>query len=273
MPYDLGATARLTAQCRDPGGTLTTADTAVVTVTLPDGTTATPTAEATATVGHYQADYVTTVPGRHTVRWVFTGPAHAYTDVLDVRPEQSPALFSLADGREHVNIKNTREDDELRYWINVTTRAVEYFVGPVVVRTVTEDHHVGEVRALALRRMPVLKVTAVEPLLDGGPSYDPDWLNVDGEAGIVTRRDGGLLYGPLRVTYTAGRPVIEDNITGAGRIILQHLWRTQRPGRSGALAGSSDDYSVTEPLPGIGYAIPNRAKQLLHPDEQPPGMA
>ncbi|MFE9923273.1 hypothetical protein ACFYQA_17310 [Streptomyces sp. NPDC005774] len=273
MPYDLGATARMTAQCRDPDGTATTAATAVVTVTLPDGSTATPAAVETTTPGTYRADYVTEQPGRHTVRWQFTGPAHAYTDVLDVRPEQSPALFSLADGREHVNLKNTREDDELRYWINVTTRAVEIFTGPVVVRPVTEDHHMGGAQSLALRQRPVLAVTALVPLLDGGTTYDPDRLNVDSVAGIVTRKDGGLLRGPLRATYTAGRPVIPDNITGAGRIILQHLWRTQRPSRGGALAGGGDDYSVTESIPGLGYAIPNRAMQLLAPDDQGPGLA
>ncbi|WP_225080447.1 hypothetical protein [Streptomyces sp. CoT10] len=277
MPYDLGATARLTAKCREPDGTLADADTAVVTVTLPDGTTATPAVvNPPAQTGQYQADYVTTVAGRHTVRWVFGGPAYAYTDVLDVRPEQPPAILSLADAREHLNYKGssgTSDDDEIRFWINATTSAVEYFTGPVVVRQVTEDHHVGVVRALALRRPPVLTVTAVEPLLDGGPSYPPDWLNVDGPAGIVTRRDGGLLYGPLRVSYTAGRLLIADNITAAARLILQHLWRTQRPGRSGALAGSSDDYSVTEPISGLGYAIPNRAVQMLDPDRQPPGLA
>lgn len=273
MPYDLGATALLAAQCRDPGGTAATATTAVVTVTLPDGSTVTPPAAETATVGTYQAFYVTEQPGRHNVRWQFTGPAHAYTDVLDVRPEQSTLLFSLADGREHLNLTSTRDDDELRYWIGVTTRAVEHFVGPVVVRTVTEDHHVDAATALALRRPPVLTVTSLQPLRDGGPSYEPDGLVVDPQAGIVTRSSGALFRGPLRAVYRAGRPVIEDNITGAGRIILQHLWRTQRASRGGSLPGASDDYSVTEPIPGLGYAIPHRAVQLLAPDDQGPGLA
>ncbi|MGW1039330.1 hypothetical protein [Streptomyces sp. NPDC002547] len=275
MPYDLGATARLIAQCRDPGGAAATADTAAVTVTLPDGTTATPAANETVTAGTYQADYVTAQEGRHTVRWLFTDPASAYTDVFDVLPEAPPAILSLRDGKLQLNLKltDTREDDELRFWINATTRAVEYFTGPVVVRTVTEDHAVGVVQSLALRKAPALELVAVEPLRDGGTAYDVDRLTLDGQAGIVTRADGGLLCGPLRVLYRAGRPVIEPNISAAARLILQHLWRTQRPGRSGALAGSSDDYSVTEPIPGLGYAIPNRAMQMLGPDDTGPGMA
>ncbi|MFJ8931556.1 hypothetical protein ACIRLA_33735 [Streptomyces sp. NPDC102364] len=77
---DLGATTRLFAECRDPGGIPATAAAATVTVTLPDGTTATPVTAEVAPLGTYQADYVNTLPGQHTVRRVFTGPVHAYTD-------------------------------------------------------------------------------------------------------------------------------------------------------------------------------------------------
>ncbi|WP_309095269.1 hypothetical protein [Streptomyces sp.] len=276
MPFDLGVTARLTAECRDPDGTLTDATTAAVTITLPDGTTATPpVTNPPATTGKYVADYVTAQPGRHTIRWLFTGPAYAYTDVLDVRPEQPPAILSLRDAKKHLNLSltDTSEDDEVRDWINATTTAVEFFIGPVAVRTVTEDHAVSVAESLALRRPPVLAVTAVEPLLNGGSSYDVDDLNVDGPVGIVSRKDGGLLRGPLRVTYSAGRRIVAENISGAARIILQHLWATQRPTRGGGLPGARDDFSVTEPIPGLGYAIPNRAVQLLNPDDQGPGLA
>ncbi|WP_236241160.1 hypothetical protein [Streptomyces sp. CC228A] len=272
MPYDLGATVRLTAECRDPDGTLTTAATAVVTVTLPDGTTATPTVSETST-GVYEAEHVTTAAGRHTVRWVWTGPAAAYTDVLDVRPEAPPAVISLADARAHLNLTGTRDDDEVRYWNTVATRVVEYYVGPVVVRTVVEQHTLRSVPTVVLRRTPVLELTAVDPVLTAGSGYDPGDLGVDTATGEVYRLDGGRLTGRLRFTYTAGRTVIGENITGAARIILEHLWRTQRAGRRGGLAGGGEDYSVTEPIPGLGYAVPNRALQLLEPDRLPPGVA
>jgi hypothetical protein len=276
VPFDLGVTARLTAECRDPGGTLTNAATVQVTVTLPDGTTAAPAVtNPPAQTGKYHADYVTEQPGRHTVRWVFTGPAHAYTDVLDVRPEQAPAILSLRDAKQHLNLSltSTTEDDEVRFWNNATTTAVEYFIGPVVARTVIEDHDVGTVTALVLRRPPVLELLTVAPLRDGGSSYDPDRLNIDSAVGIVSRTDGGVLRGPLRTTYRAGRLIVTENISGAAGIILQHLWATQRPTRSGGLPGARDDFIVTEPIPGLGYAIPNRAVQMLNPDDQGPGLA
>ncbi|MFE7752999.1 hypothetical protein [Streptomyces sp. NPDC057428] len=273
MPYDLGATARLTAECRAPDGALATADTAVVTVTLPDGTTLTPAVNETPTAGRYQADVPTTAPGRHTVRWVWTGPGWAYTDTFDVRDEAPPVILSLADAKEHLNLTDSSEDEEVRFWNGATTRAVETFTGPVVVREFSEVHQQRTMHTLVLRRTPVVAVTAMQPVLAGGTAYDPADLVVDGETGLVRLASGNALRGPLRADYRAGRPVIAENIAGAARIILQHLWRTQRASGRGGLAGGSSDYSVTEPIPGLGYAIPNRAVQLLEADRLPPGVA
>ncbi|MFG2144129.1 hypothetical protein ACGFRG_08005 [Streptomyces sp. NPDC048696] len=269
MPYDLGATARLTAECRDPGGALATAASATLTITLPDGTTAIP-AVAPVGPGTYQADYATTVAGRHMVRWLFTGPAHAYTDQFDVRPQAPLGLLSLKDARTHLNITGPQHDDELRGWVESVTAAVEWFVGPVVVRTVTETHSAGRMDTLALLQPPVLALTAVDAVVTGRPSYAVVDLDLDAASGVVRRKDGGWLYGPLRATYSAGRRIVPAAVSSASKIILQHLWRTQQgPGRPQL---GVDDYAVSEPIPGLGYAIPHRALQLLDPYRLPPGV-
>lgn len=268
MPFDLGATVRLNADCRDPGGNLVTATTATVTVTLPDGSTASPAATETSTAGQYRADYPTVAAGRHTVRWVFTGPAHAYTDMFDVREAAPPAIMSLADGRRHLKKTDTADDEEIRYWIGACTRAVEMFVGPVAARTVSERVRFTCTRTVALTLIPCLGLVSATSPRPGGTSYDVDDLDLDLDTGLVEAVDGGLLYGPLDITYRVGRTVVSENITSAARIILQHLWRTrQGPGRP---QRGTDDYDVTEPLPGLGFAIPNRAVQLLEPDRLPP---
>lgn len=270
MPFDLGATARLTADCRDPGGNLVTAATATVTVTLPDGSTASPAATETSTQGRYRADYPTSAAGRHTVRWVFTGPAHAYTDMFDVREVAPPALMSLATAKQHLKKTDTADDDEIRDWIEACTRAVEQFVGPVVMRSVTEDVRFKAATSLALTQIPAVQLVSVTSLVTGATAPDLSALHLDGETGIVTRLDGAALYGPLQFVYVAGRSIVGANIRGASRIILQHLWRTrQGPGRP---QRGTDDYDVTEPLPGLGFAIPNRAVQLLDPDRLPPAV-
>lgn len=273
MPYDLGATVRLNAECQDPGGALTTADTVSVTVTLPDGTTATPAATETAPdTGSYQADYVTTLPGRHAVRWVFTGPADAWTDTFDVRPVAPPTILSLADAKKHLKLKPGRSDrdDEIRGWTESITRGIEGLCGPVVVRTIEERHDVGRARTIVLNHVPALELVSVSPILAGGVAYDVAGLDLDPDTGLVQRLDGGSLTGPLRVAYTAGRPIVPASITAAVRIILQHLWRTtQGPSRPQPGTG---DFDVSEPISGFGYAIPNRALQLLEPDRLPPGV-
>ncbi|WP_031039899.1 hypothetical protein [Streptomyces sp. NRRL F-5650] len=271
MPFDLGATVRLTGECRDPDGTLASAATAVVTVTLPDGMTVTPAVtEDPDTAGKYRADYVTTTPGRHSARWVWTEPAAAYTDVFDVQEEAPPTILSLHDARDHLNLVSTKDDGELRFWNSATTRAVEYFTGPVVARSFTEEHAARDARAVVLHRTPVLTVTAVESVLTGGVTYAVDSLHVDRDTGEVIRLDGGRLTGRLRFTYRAGRTVIPENILAGARIILEHLWLTQR-GNRGGLAGGGQDLS--DPIPGLGYAVPNRALQLLEADRLPPGVA
>src|SRR3546814_10085956 len=79
--------------------------------------------------------------------------------------------------------------------------------------------------------------------------------------GIVRRKDGGRLVGPLRFTYVAGLTVIPANISHGGRIILQHLWKTQGGGMGRPAPGGMDDYrseehtSELQSLMRISYAV------------------
>lgn len=278
MPFDLGDTVRLRGDCRNAGGTLTNATTAVLTITLPDGTTATPSVtNPPASTGEYFVDYTSVQAGRHGVRWVFTAPAAAYTDMFDVRAAAPPLILSLADARQHLQIpaSDTSADEQMRGWLESVTELVESLCGPVVRRTVVEDHSIQGwgVTELALRRTPVLSVTSAIGVLTGSASYDIAGLSVDSN-GILRRLDGGRMSGLLRVTYSAGRAIVPANLSSAARIILQHLWRTQY-GASRALAGlgGGEDFAVTEPIAGFGYAIPNRALQLMEPHRLPPGVA
>lgn len=270
MPFDLGATARLTAECRDPGGALVTADTVVVTISLPDGTSTTAAADETDTVGQYQADHVAQQPGRHSVRWTFGGPAHAYTDSFDVREALPPSILSLADAKGHLRLTDTSQDEAVRGWVESVTAGIEGLCGAVAVRTVTQRCDIRRARLLALTHTPVLDLLAVDPILGSGPGYAVADLDVDEATGVIQLKDGGTLTGPLRVTYSVGRRIVPSSMSAAARIILQHLWRTQQgPGRPQMGVG---DFDVTEPVSGFGYAIPNRALQLLEPYRLPPGV-
>lgn len=274
MPFDLGDTVRLAADCKDPAGTLANATSVALTITLPDGTTTSPAVtNPPATTGKYTVDYLTVQAGLHRVRWVFTTPSNAYTDALDVREAVPPLMMSLADAKAHVNIpaSDTSQDEELRGFVESTTKAVEYFVGPVVRRSFTEVRHGGR-DTIALSNRPVISITSITAVESWQLAVDVTVLDADADTGIVRRTDG-LWFppGPYRMVYVGGRTLITANLTMAAKVILQHLWRTQYPSTRPNFG--STDYSVTEPIPGLGFAIPHRAMQMMLDDRDPGGMA
>ena len=82
--YDLGDPVALSVTVRDAAGALANAGAMTLTVTLPDGTTATPTISNPST-GTYTATYVPAVVGRFVARWVSTGAnAAAYSEDFTV---------------------------------------------------------------------------------------------------------------------------------------------------------------------------------------------
>lgn len=83
--YSLGAAVPLTFEVVDSNGDLVDDATSVtLTITLPNGSTVTQTLHHPDT-GVYTADYATVQAGRHTARFVVTGPnAGAVDDVFDV---------------------------------------------------------------------------------------------------------------------------------------------------------------------------------------------
>lgn len=182
------------------------------------------------------------------------------------------ALITLDDAKAQLNITDDSQDAELQAYIDGLTPVIEGIIGPVENRTVTETVR-GTGAALALQQVPAVSLTSLTAQLTGGTSYNVAGLHLDGATGIVRRLDGGYFTGgPWTAVYEAGRGTVPATVNLASRILLQHLWSTQRFSRGG-LAGGGDDYSVTEPVPGFGYAVPNRVLQLLEPYKQPPGVA
>ena len=274
MSYDLGAVVPLGTTVRDSSGALANAGNMALTITLPDQTTVSVPAVAPTSTGTYAYDYPSVQAGRHTVRWVATGVnAGAFVDVFDVREAAPPMLFSLASAKDKLDIPatSTGDDEELREFIEATTAAVEFFVGPVARRTVQQVVQ-GDREAWVLHTTPVLAVTAITPLQSWQQAIDVSALDVDTHTGILRRTDWLWFYsGDYRVTYSAGRAIVPANVSLAAKLILQHLWRTKYGAARGV--SSSDDFLATEQVPGFGYAIPNRALQLLQADRDPGGFA
>lgn len=264
MAFDLGDSVPLAVDVTDANGALVNATAITLTITLPDGTTTSPSVtNPPASTGQYRVTYVSVQEGRHTVRWVTTNPSTAYQDVFDVRAAASPALLSLADVKAHLNIPatNTSSDDELRGFIESATAVVEEKIGPVVRRTRTAEVVGGGCR-IRLPHTQVLSITSLTLIRDGSSPVNVNDLSVNGPRGVVTRKDDGRLpVGRLLATYVVGRIVVDANWIEAAKIIVKHLWETQL-GNLPSIQGDSPGYVVT----GSGHLVPYRAEALLEPD-------
>lgn len=229
--------------------------TVALTVTRPDGTTATvnPTASA---VGEYAAVFVPTQPGRHVLRWTATGgPAGSDSSQSDainvVGSDEFVALVSLAEMKKHLNMETDVDDEELRGFIAAASLIVERFTHLIWARRVlTEEVTPDSSGTAMLDAAPLVEVLSAASL-DGSTSYTASV--VDAEHGIISVQGNGA----VRVTLRAGPAVVPEHVQLAVKIIAEHLWETQRLGRIVMTDGEA------APTPGRGYLIPNRAAQLL----------
>jgi hypothetical protein len=237
------------------------------TVTKPDDTTASATVTHV-TTGLYSVTYVTTMAGQHSIRIVATGtPARSTGDVFAVRSNSPVAILSLSDARDHLNMEpgDTVDDEELRGFIEAATVAVENYTHEAIARrSVTQVRDVAWGSQVALGVRPVLSVTSIVST-DGTTTWDPDNLDLDNTSGVLSYRTGGLLWGRVVVTFVAGYEVIPANYLLAAKIIVGHLWETQRMptmGRSAPGFGGEETPWTAEGVRS-GYALPNRAVELL----------
>lgn len=169
MP-DLGDTLSFRSDLYDKpaedGGVLVNAASAALTVTLPDGTTASPTV-TNATTGQYAASYQTTLAspqGRYVGQWVFTfigGATTAYVETFDV----GRSLVTVDEALQHLRAADVLDHDAdveyLQFLTFVATDAVERDLGRVIMpRTVVETYN-GGASTIVLRSTPVMSVTSV----------------------------------------------------------------------------------------------------------------
>jgi hypothetical protein len=281
MATDIGDLYRTSMTLTSPSGGLVNATTMTLTITLPDSTTTVITPVTPVTTGIYQYDYQTIQSGRHVARWVGTGAnPGAYVEVFDVLDAIPPYIVSLADAKQQLNITDTSVDDELRIYLESTTSVVERVRNEAVVkRTFTDEIYlpeyfrgIGQVAnsampygidtarfRVALAHSPALSLTSVARV-DNTMTWDVTNLHLD-PSGIIDVMFGPTLVGHIAVVYVAGYVIIPATFQLAASMIINHLWQTQRGTRGGPRVGGG--MSDTTAIPGFGFAIPNRALELL----------
>ena len=260
MAYNLGDLVGLAVTVKDSSGTAANATAVTCTITLPDGTTATPSV-ANATTGSYTVDYSPTLVGRYLVRWIATGTnASAYTDSFEVNDPAETFIVSLADVKRHLNISSTTSDDELRQFILEATDIAEPLVNQKLRRKSFTEKCTAVEGSVMLIHGPVTSITS---LTENGVSLaeDVDYY-VNYRAGIVHRGNPTIRQwwragnNNITVTYVAGKtdpsPVEQLLI----KEIVRHLWRTQR-GASPMAMGGDDNY-----IPGGNNIVTYRIQEL-----------
>lgn len=175
-------------------------------------------------------------------------------------------MASLADAKLQLNIpaSNTTHDVELQSYVDAANLAVERHTGLVIAPlTITGERHHRHTACLWLDRKPVQSVTAVARV-DGSLTWDVANLDVDTDSGLVRVVSGPVFSGLFTVDYEAGFVTEPDHYNLASRIIVQHLWTTQRGAMGGRDVRSALDDSMQNLSNfGRGYAIPNAALELL----------
>jgi hypothetical protein len=261
----------------DATGALTHAASVTLTITLPDGTTATPAITDATVSGQYRLAYQTTIPGRYTAHAVTTGPVTSWDDEFDAAATPWPAMVSLADAKGQLNMDVTdhRFDDELRDFIAAATGAAEQYKHETIVRrAVTDELDLGSYgysysygygyafrQRFRLRSAPVISLTSVTSW-DGTTTWDVTQMRVS-PTGLVRVMGGIPVTGLVDVLYIAGLAVIPANYKRGALVILAHLWETQRgPGTAASgVIGSEEHWRQ----PGEFFSVPDKAKELLGP--------
>jgi hypothetical protein len=278
MAHDLGDLVPLTVTVKDSVGAPTNASTITLTITLPDGTTTTPSVtNPPASTGIYTFDDPTVQAGRHVYRWTSTGPQAAHVDVFDVRSAAPPYIVSLADAKAQLKITTSAHDEELRRIVESATAAVEHHLDMAVIRrTVVEKRNMGNppvcrdpdvLQKFTLTTKPIIELTSVTSA-DGGTTWDVDDMRAT-DAGVVEVLRGSIVWGPVDFIYVAGLTLIPANYTEAAEEIIQHIWQNQRGTQGGPRPGGMDTSGLG--FTSYGYSIPNSA--LEHLGERVGGIA
>jgi hypothetical protein len=293
-PWFTGAQVPLSFSLTDTEGnaqnaTLLTSVTC--TVYLPNGTTAT-VAVTNLSTGAYQAIYTTTVPGHHVFVFICTDATYpgAFSDSFEVTATPDTTIVSLAEAKEILHMTSTTVNDaKIQGYNAAITDWVEYVCGPVVVQTIAETLPIHGTEQV-LTRPPVTALVAwtevptelaalgidlpdpPSPMIRTkvyGIEYPLTQLYCDYERGIVTHTSGlPFYYCAYRWQYAAGRAVIPAGIYEATKIALKHLFMVETTG-TGTGTGSGDEETT---VTGFGFAVPNRALELLMPYSAPSRM-
>lgn len=281
--FDLGTDYPAALDVFNSSGVLVDPQTATLTITLPDGTTTSPTVPLPSTVaGQLRVTYRPTMPGRHLVRWVCTVPDVGFTDAFDVAEASPPMIISLAMAKKTLQIdpSDTDDDDEIREMLFGITKAVENYKDEAIAfRQVTGESHQYDLWSwswqtprMKLDVQPVITLTSLTsqdgvvnwlaadgPIAAGSVGHN---LYIEPSTGIITVVRGTPITGWVIAGYTVGYQIIPYNYIQGAKVFLQWVWESRRgPGGLGGVVGPEELHTVA----AHPYLIPRKAQDWFGP--------
>lgn len=281
MAYDVGQRVRVNLSIVDEDGD--PADTTLtIGVTKGDFTAGPSPAPVHDGLGLYHFDVDVDVPGP----WVWN--AGAVAPVKTARAGQffvrssGARLLSLQEAKKYLNkdLIITTDDEEILDLVDTSTTLIEEIVGAIVPRTVTEVHCGGH-RSIFLRQRARAITSVVEAQDVGvvvpltaqvpGVSAPNDAYLFDADTNAIRRTMAGsplLFIGQVTIVYTAGRMAVPPNFRTAAGELLSHVWRQSQFTRGVSRPRTNEP----DPTIVMGYAIPNRVRELLGTSKRAPRL-
>lgn len=160
------------------------------------------------------------------------------------------ALVTKSEVKRHLNIPEAETvfDSELDIFIAAAKPIIEYIVGAIEQRTVTESYNTYRRTSIVLQQLPVFSITSIKEYL--GPieyvltSQPPGSVSIDtygywlknSASGLIERRMQGyrsaFLGTEAIVVYVTGRSTTPDNLKLATLEDIRALWtQTQNAAR------------------------------------------
>jgi hypothetical protein len=235
VALNLGGIIRLTYAVKNDLGVLANPATATVTITQPDGTTASPTVVLPPTVtGQLVVDFTSVQAGLHSVHWATTAPVTSEDDVF-VAEAPARMLVSVDEAVSHLRaggvITSDADREQLQWLCLVATDAVEHDLGRVLVRRTIVETYEGAGGAISLRSTPVISITSV---VEAGTTLTINDYLLNVSQGVLLRGTSlssqSWAYGRqnIVVTYVAGYarpPAIARKVALNA---VQAMWQTSQ---------------------------------------------
>lgn len=200
-------------------------------------------------------------------------------------------ILTLDEAKASVNIPSatTTFDTELASYITAVSRRLDELAGAIVVRTITGELHSGGQSLITLRYRPVVSITSISEYAyttattltaETNATKPAAGYLADLRWGDLRRRAGGgdSMFasgsGNVAVTYVAGRyantGAVDPKYKQAAAIFFSHLWRLEQGAGTVTFGTFNGDGGLP---PGYGFAVPNRALELIAADLAGPAIA